>query len=132
MLDDNLLEKDEELESRDTFLEEKDDVENESGAGVLKLFKPYEINGEKISKIEYDFTEVRPIQYINLISRLSKKESIAVPELDIRVQMGYFSLASGISVPDLKRMPSTQDFTSACSRVRSFLLGTSDTENEEE
>jgi hypothetical protein len=116
----------------DSKKEDEIEESNDNGVGTIKLSKPYEVEGDMISKIDYDFTAVKPIQYINLISRLSKKEAVSVPELDIRVQIGFFSLASGISVGDLKRMPSTQDFSVACSKVRNFLLGASDTENEEE
>jgi hypothetical protein len=107
-------------------------AEEEKTAGILKLSKPFDVNGEKISQIEFDLDSVKPIQYINLIARLSKKEEISVPELNINVQIGYFSLACGIPVSDLKRMPSTKDFSVACSKVRSFLLGASDTESTEE
>lgn len=129
--DNNFLEPDEdtnEIVSKDDF----EVPEKESEVGELKLSKPFEIDGELVRSIEYDLTAVRPIQYINLIKKLSKKEQIAVPELDINVQMGYFSLASGIPVGDIKRMPNTQDFTAACSLVRNFLLGASDTESMEE
>jgi hypothetical protein len=107
-------------------------TDDEKVSGILKLSKPFDVNGEKISQIEFDLDSVKPIQYINLIARLSKKEEISVPELNINVQIGYFSLACGIPVSDLKRMPSTKDFSVACSKVRSFLLGASDTENTEE
>ncbi|MDF2487177.1 MAG: hypothetical protein K0R46_3345 [Herbinix sp.] len=107
-------------------------TEEERTSGILKLSKPFDVNGEKINQIEFDLDLVKPIQYINLIARLSKKEEISVPELNINVQIGYFSLACGIPVSDLKRMPSTKDFSVACSKVRSFLLGASDTESTEE
>ena len=107
-------------------------TDDEKASGILKLSKPFDVNGEKITQIEFDLDSVKPIQYINLIARLSKKEEISVPELNINVQIGYFALACGIPVSDLKRMPSTKDFSVACSKVRSFLLGASDTENTEE
>ncbi|BCJ98112.1 hypothetical protein [Anaerocolumna chitinilytica] len=118
----------------ETMQEDAEEVgeKEEKAAGVLKLTKPYEINGELTKEISYDLNFVKPIQYINLVTRLGKKESISVPELNINVQIGYFALASGIPVSELKRMPSTQDFTAACSLVRNFLLGTSDMESEEE
>ncbi len=105
---------------------------DESPAGIYILKKPFEIDGEKITKIEYDFDAVKPIQYKNLVTRLSKKGQIAVPELDNGIQFSYFSLACGIPVSELMRMPSTQDYTVICSMVRNFLLGVSDTEKEEE
>jgi hypothetical protein len=109
-----------------------EETEEEKSSGFLALSKPFDFNGETITRIEYDLDSVKPIQYINLIKKLSKKEEISVPELNINVQIGYFSLACGVPVSDLKRLPSTKDFTVACSKVRSFLLGASDTENTEE
>lgn len=111
---------------------ETETVEERNGAGTYPLKGSFEVEGEKISGIEYDLTSVKPIQYMNLIARLSKKAQISVPELDINVQIGYFSLACGIPVSDLKRMPNTQDFTVVCAKVRNFLLGTSDMESEED
>lgn len=124
--------KDKELLENEEGKDIKETDENSSGDGELILTQPFEVEGEKITKIEYDLSSVKPIQYLNLIKRLSKKEQISVPELDINVQIGYFSMACGISVADLKRMPSTKDFSVACAKVRSFLLGASDTESEEE
>lgn len=98
---------------------------------VLTLRKPITVDDEEKKKIEYDFDSVKPVQYINLVKRLSKKQQIAVPELDMDVQIGYFSLASGIAVSDLKRVESTQDFTKMCSLARDFLLDSSEEEEEE-
>lgn len=105
---------------------------DDNTAGTYTLKKPFEVDGEMTNKINYDFDSVKPIQYKNLVARLSKKGQIAVPELDNSVQFGYFSLACGIPVSELMRMPSTQDYTVICAMVRNFLLGVSATENEEE
>lgn len=123
MLDDEANEDDEE----DTSTE----AEDYGDSGIYPLKMPFMVDGKKISKIKYDLTAVKPIQYINLVAKLSKKEQISVPELNMNVQIWYFSYASGIPVNILKNMPSTQDFTSICALVRSFLLGVSDTESEE-
>lgn len=127
-----LLEPDEILDQVDDENDSNEDAEEEKASGILTLSKPFDVNGETITKIDYDLEAIKPIQYINLIKKLSKKEEISVPELNMNVQIGYFSLASGIPVSDLKRMPSTKDFSVACSKVRSFLLGASDTESTEE
>lgn len=106
--------------------------EEDNTSGIHKLRKPFVIDGETISEIYYDFDTVKPIQYKNLVARISKKGQIGVPELDNNVQIGYFSLACGIPVSELMRMPSTQDYTVICAMVRNFLLGVSVTESEEE
>ncbi len=112
--------------------DESNEEENKDYGNKLVLHKPIEVDGENIKEIEYDFNSVKPIQYINLVAKLSKKGQISVPELDLNVQIGFFSLASGIPVSDLKRMSSVQDFTIACGKARDFLLGASDTETEED
>lgn len=106
--------------------------DEDNTAGVHKLRKPFMVDGETISEIRYDFDSVKPIQYKNLVARIGKKGQIGIPELDNNVQIGYFSLACGIPVSDLMRMPSTQDYTVICAMVRNFLLGVSATESEEE
>lgn len=105
----------------DNEVDESDEEEMRE-AGTFHLSKPYEVDGEQISEIPYDLEAVKPIQYMNLLKRLRKKSVITVPELDENVQLGYFSLASGISVADLKRMPSVSDFSAILALVRNFLL----------
>lgn len=97
----------------------------------ITLRKPLLVDNEEKKEIEYNFESVKPIQYINLVKRLSKKQPISVPEVNIDVQLGYFSLASDISVGDLKRLESIQDFNEIISKTRDFLLVASE-ETEEE
>lgn len=97
----------------------------------IKLRKPLLVDNEEKTAIEYDFESVKPIQYINMVKRLSKKQQISVPEVNMDVQLGYFSLASGIPVGDLKRLESIQDFNEIISKTRDFLLDASE-ETEEE
>ena len=99
---------------------------------ILKLKKPLTIEGVEKKEISYDFESVKPIQYINLVKREKKKDpTITVPEVNMDVQLGYFAIASGIPVSDLKRVDSIQDFISITSLARDFLLNTSE-ETEEE
>lgn len=111
---------------------DKNAASEEDSSGVYKLKHPITVEGKKITEIEYDFNSVKPIQYINLVAKLNKKEQISVPELNMNVQIWYFSYACGISVADLKSSLSTQDFTVICAKVRNFLLGVSDTDSEED
>ena len=112
-------------------MEDKEELEENQDAGVYVLKKPLTVDGENIKEIEYDLESVRPIQYKNLVKRISKKKTVAVPELDMDVQLGYFSLACGIPVSELMRMESTQDFAQIQGIVRSFLLGGSEPEEME-
>ncbi len=98
---------------------------DEVPAGVHPLKKPMRIDGEEVNEITYDLDQLSPIQYINLVKRLSKKKQIAVPEVDMDVQISYFALSSGIPVTVLKSQLATDDYTQICGLVRTFLLGAS-------
>lgn len=133
---DELLEKD----PGEKKVDEKKLLENESAnkrpidevpAGVHPLVKPISVDNQTISEISYDLDCLTPIQYINLVKRLSKKKQIPVPEVDMDVQISYFALASGIPVIVLKSQLATSDYTQICGLVRTFLLGASTEELEE-
>lgn len=113
---------------QDDTAEEEENVES----GTVNLKKPLMVEGDKISKIDYDFSVIKPIQYINLIKRTQKKEgTISLPELNQTIQLGMFALASGISMGDLKRIEYLPDYTKLCRAARDFLLQDSEeTENQ--
>ena len=133
---DELLEQDPEEKK----IDEKKLLENESEkkrpidevpAGVHPLAKPIRVDEQILSEISYDLDCLTPIQYINLVKRLSKKKQITVPEIDMDVQISYFALSSGIPVTVLKSQLTTSDYTQICGLVRTFLLGSSTEELEE-
>lgn len=109
----------EETKNLDYLLEAEEDEEEK---GTVTLKKSILVEDEEVKEIHYDFSSVKPIQYINLVKRLGKKRNIPVPELDQNVQLGYFALASGIPVADLKRIEDTRDFINITSKARDFLL----------
>lgn len=123
----------EERSEKDLLDERKTDDRpvDEVPAGVHPLKKPIRFDEQEITEITYDLDCLTPIQYINLVKRLSKKKQIPVPEVDIDVQIAYFALASGIPVSVLKSELATDDFTQICGLVRTFLLGASTGELEE-
>ena len=100
--------------------------------GVHLLKQPIIFDGKSVDKLEYNLDELTSIQYINLVKRLSKKRQIAVPEVDMEVQIYYFALATGIPVTVLKSQLSPSDYAQICGLVRTFLLGASAEELEEE
>lgn len=115
------------------LLRESEDMEEEKdeSTGTILLKKPLMVDGEQVHSIAYDFNSVKPIQYINLVKRTSKKEgTISLPELNMTVQLGLFALASGISVSDLKRIDYLPDYTTVCRSSRDFLL--QDSEDQED
>lgn len=99
--------------------------------GVHPLMNAIQMDDQQITEIEYDLDCLTPIQYINLVKRLSRKKQIPVPEVDMEVQISYFALASGIPVTVLKSQLSTSDYTQVCGLVRTFLLGASAEDLEE-
>ena len=114
----------------------EDEISNERPvdavpAGVHPLQRPIRMEDRAINEIEYDLDCLTPIQYINLVKRLSKKKQIPIPEVDMDVQISYFALASGIPVTVLKSQLLTSDYTQICGLVRTFLLGASTEELEE-
>lgn len=98
---------------------------DEVPAGVHPLKRSIRVDDQEIKEISYDLDCLTPIQYINLVKRLSKKKQIPVPEVDMDVQISYFALASGIPVTVLKSQLATDDYTQICGLVRTFLLGAS-------
>lgn len=107
--------------------EEKSDdrLVDEVPAGVHPLKRSIRVDDQEIREISYDLDCLTPIQYTNLVKRLSKKKQIPVPEVDMDVQISYFALASGIPVTVLKSQLATDDYTQICGLVRTFLLGAS-------
>lgn len=99
-----------------------DDEEEKAFHGTIKLEHAILIDDEETTEIEYDFRDIRPIQYINLVKRIGKKKNIPIPELDQDVQIGMFSLASNIPVSELKRIEDTRDFIKITTAARDFLL----------
>lgn len=104
---------------------------DEIPAGVHLLKKSIVVDDHAVNEISYDLERLTPIQYINLVKRLSKKRQIPVPEVDMELQIAYFALASEIPVTVLKSQLSTSDYTQICGLVRTFLLGASTEELEE-
>lgn len=130
LLDEDVDEKKSEAE----LLEQQESDErpvDEVPKGIHLLSNAIQMDNQQITEIEYDLDCLTPIQYINLVKRLSKKKQIPVPEVDMEVQISYFALASGIPVTVLKGQMSTSDYTQVCGLVRTFLLGASVEELEE-
>lgn len=121
--------------SEKEILEQNDSGEipvDEVPRGVHQLREPITFDGNTVNQIEYDMDQLSSIQYINLVKRLSKKRQIAVPEVDMEVQISYFALATGIPVTVLKSQLVPSDYTQICGLVRTFLLGASAEELEAE
>lgn len=92
------------------------------GAGVLKLSKPIEINGELTSEISYDLESLSGSDVQHAMRELTKRNiQVLVAEIDNNYHAMLFSIASGLAFEDLSRL-SIKDYTKMCSVVRSFFL----------
>lgn len=98
------------------------DPEEVKSSGTFVLTSPLKVDGEEVKKLHYDFGNVTPIQYINICKKISKKESLTVPELNMNVQFTVFCRAAGMPVSVLKTVDNLQDFTAMCQLARDFLL----------
>ncbi|MCI7108031.1 MAG: hypothetical protein MR945_09140 [Agathobacter sp.] len=109
-----------------------DSLVDEVPRGIHPLKRAITFDGNCMEEIAYDLDQLTPIQYLNLVKRLSKKRQIAVPEVDMEVQISYFALSTGIPVTILKSQLTASDYAQICGLVRTFLLGASAEELEED
>ena len=100
--------------------------------GIHPLKKSIIFDGNSVDQLEYDLDQLSSIQYINLVKRLAKKRQIAVPEVDMEVHHAYIPLATRMPGTDWKSQVAPSDYAQICGLVRTFLLGASAEELEEE
>lgn len=111
--------------------EKNEEQENDSTEGELILLTAIDVDGEKVKKISYDFENVKPIEYINLVKRTEKKKgNVSIPELDMDIQIGLFALAARMPVSVIKSVKTVRDLTKICHMSRDFLLNGSDVPEE--
>lgn len=103
-----------------------------SPSGIFKFVVPIRIDEKDISEIRYDFSKLKPIQYINIVQAVAKKENnMLVPEVNTSVQANVFCKAAELPPSIIKTQMSVPDFTAACRLARDFLLsGTGAKEDE--
>lgn len=88
----------------------------------LTLKTPFDLNGEKVEKIEYDLEALTGDDIEHAIAELAKKGIIVTMiETDQRYHAMLFAIAAGISYEDVKRLPA-RDFNCATNAVRDFFL----------
>lgn len=121
------------LEMEQEAAEEKEAKEPEEvkEKGIFKLKKPLMTPDGELWKIPYDFGTVEPVTYINVVRAISKKESIAVPELNTNVQFTMFCKAAKMPVAVMRKVKDISDFVGMCSIARDFLLAKSGEDEEE-
>lgn len=88
----------------------------------LKLNKPFDLDGEKVEKLDYDLDRLTGNDIERAITDLGKKGIIvAMHETDQRYHAMLFAIASGMSYEDVCRLP-LKDFNKATTAVRDFFL----------
>ena len=88
----------------------------------LELKKPFMLDGEEVTEINYDLDALTGNDIEKAITDLGKKGVIvAMVETDQRYHAMLFAIASGMSYEDVCRLP-VKDFNKAANAVRDFFL----------
>ena len=113
----------EEVFSLEDKEEELPAVEEEiKSKGVYKLWKSIMVDGKEVNQIRYDFEKIQPIQYMNIVKAVGKKEFLINPALNMSVQINLFCKASGIPSAILGTQLSLPDVNAICTLAQDFLL----------
>lgn len=88
----------------------------------LKLTKPFKLDGEEVTVLNYDLDELTGADIERAITELGKKNIVPiVPETDKRYHAMLFAVATGIDYNDLNRLPA-RDYANMTTAVRDFFL----------
>ena len=88
----------------------------------LQLKKPFMLDGQEVTEIEYDLESLTGKELNNASMELKKRGIIIVqPEIDLDYQSALFAEAAGMSFEDVQRLP-IKDFQKACGLVAAFFL----------
>lgn len=90
--------------------------------GVHRLLKPIMVDGKEVRDIRYDFEKIQPIQYMNIVKAVGKKEFMINPALNMSVQLNLFCKASGIPSAIMGTQLSLPDVSAVCNLAQDFLL----------
>lgn len=86
----------------------------------LKLYKPVELDGKKVDKIEYDFDTITGKAIENVCKALTKSGNVILAqETDPVFHAHIFAEAAGIAYEDMKLLHA-KDYTRATTLVRDF------------
>ena len=112
-----------EEETEDVYTQSEEEESESIVKGTFRLINPINYEGRTIRELHYDFSVIKPIEYINLVKAVQKKENAQVPELNMSVQFNMFCKAVRIPVSVLKGATERVDeFTAMCQKARDFLL----------
>jgi len=92
---------------------------------TIKLSRPTKINGSELTEINLDLETLKGKDLMELetsFRKLYRGDYVPVLNIDIRYQCLVAGRVSGINPDDLSELYAP-DFSSVCSEVQSFLLG---------
>lgn len=103
---------------------EKENQEVEGGAEVYTFARPFNFEGESVSKITLDFEKLTGSDILSIERQYkaeSKNSTNWAPEMDKEYQAYIVAKAAGVHVGLIKAAPA-KDFTKLTLRARNFLL----------
>lgn len=104
-------------------IETNEVIESAGDAGVYKFKKPTKIDGEVVSEINYDFSEINGAAIRRAKSELQKRGyTVAVKELDEVFHSAIFAMASGLTIDNVESF-SAVDYMGVADIARGFLNG---------
>lgn len=96
-------------------------VEENDYAGEYILKKPTKIDGEEVTSIKYDFSELNGKAIRMAKSELQKRNyTVAIKELDEVYHATLFAMASGLTVDNIEAL-SMADYNNVADIARGFL-----------
>ena len=94
----------------------------EIGVGTYKFKNPTEINGEKVTEINYDLENMTGEDVAIAVRELAKHNTVVTfAETDQNYHAALFAQAAGIAFEDVKRFK-LKDYNKVTSLVRDFFL----------
>ena len=88
---------------------------------ILKLKKPVDINGETVTKINYDIDKLTAQDFETAIKQLSKRKIVVkVQELDPMFHAALFAQAADMDLNDIMLL-GAKDFANVGLLVRNFI-----------
>ena len=106
-----------------TEFEMNEVTESVKDAGVYKFKKPTKIDGEVVTEIHYNFSEINGAAIRSAKSELQRRGyTVAVKELDEVFHSAIFAMASGLTIDNVESF-SAVDYMGVADIARDFLNG---------
>ncbi len=97
---------------------------------ILKLRKPFKVNGEEVTEIQYDLEELSGDDLESALNALKmEKKVVTAVEVDPSYHAAVFAYAAGLTLQDMRRM-GARDYQAAIIEVRRFFLSSKEQEEQ--